>query len=145
MQAVKPSTVHSSKFTDGPLDDNTNGLFFGSHEASPSVPAVPNHGLPPRGGPSLEIHATAAKMKAKTAQSQAEAESLLTAKTNGYESSIDLDDDDSVRTGLVSYVDKMCSEFLLLGILTICKGVRTFLLQGHRVAESGSLLSTLIV
>ncbi|XP_024396250.1 MAP3K epsilon protein kinase 1 isoform X2 [Physcomitrium patens] len=120
-QAVKPSTVHSSKFTDGPLDDNTNGLFFGSHEASPSVPAVPNHGLPPRGGPSLEIHATAAKMKAKTAQSQAEAESLLTAKTNGYESSIDLDDDDSVRTGLGMVIRTEGSEYLAKQALEVSR------------------------
>ena len=105
MQAGKFSSVHPSKFTDsignGLLDDNSNDLFFGAQEASTSAPAATNHGLPPRGGVSSEVNVTAAKMKAKTAQKRAETESLLTARPNGYESSVE--DEDIGRADPVRY------------------------------------------
>ena len=109
MQAGKVSSVLPSKFTDpignGSLDDNSNDLFFGAQEASTSAPAAANHGLPPRGGFSSETNVTAAKMKAKTAQKRAETESLLTARPNGYESSIE--DEDVGKAGPVRYIIEM--------------------------------------
>lgn len=104
-QAGKVSSVLPSKFTDpignGSLDDNSNDLFFGAQEASTSAPAAANHGLPPRGGFSSETNVTAAKMKAKTAQKRAEIESLLTARPNGYESSIEDEDIGKAGPGMV--------------------------------------------
>ena len=118
MQGGKASSVHPSKSTDligdGPLDASTNDAFFGIQEASTLAPAATNHGLPPRGSSSLETHVTAAKIKAKTAQKRVETESLLTARPNGYESSVDTEDDDSVRTGLVRYANDECRKVFLL-------------------------------
>ncbi|XP_024384674.1 MAP3K epsilon protein kinase 1 [Physcomitrium patens] len=120
LQAGKPSPVHSSKLTDGPLDDNTNDLFFGVQEVYPPVSAVTNHGLPPRGG-SSEIHVTAAKAKVKTAKKRVEAETLQPAKPNGYESSVDLDDDESIRTGQCMVTRAEGAEYLAKQALEVSR------------------------
>ncbi|KAG0567805.1 hypothetical protein KC19_7G162400 [Ceratodon purpureus] len=128
-QAGKSSSVHPTKSSDfigdGPLDVNTNEAFFGAQESSTFAPSAINHGLPPRGGSSLETHVTASKMKAKTAQKRAETESLLTARPNGYESSVDTEDDDSVRTGLGMVIRVEGREYLAKQALEVSRLMAT--------------------